>query len=287
MAETTRPAVRPVVAVLPERHGVASPETLFDLIAIAMRGHQFIRTQYARTDLQRNMLAEHLLRSDFTHILMLDADHRYQPDIVERLTRWVKPMEDGRRKKEEGRGKKEEGELIPSNGHGPQSFVRLSGPAGETDERLVVAGLAFRRAEPFDPNVYIVNREEHALYQPVEWGKGLMRVDIAGTAAMLISRKVFERLPKPWFAMDYSRAAEGKWPGEDIWFCERLGEAGIDIWVDTTVICPHLREGWVDQGSYESYARMAADKAEAMRQSFGQLGAAAQGAVLTEADLAG
>jgi hypothetical protein len=61
--------------------------------------------------------------------------------------------------------------------------------------------------------------------------------------------------------MDYSGAADGKWPGEDIWFSERCGEAGIKIWVDTTTICPHLRESWVDQTTYETYARMRGDEA--------------------------
>ena len=242
--------IRPVVAVLPERHGVASSETLFDLIAIAQRGHPFIRTQYARTDLQRNKLAEHLLQTDFTHVLMLDADHRYPPDIVERLTRWVRPK-------------------LTTDDRRPTTA------ANDGAERLVVAGLAFRRCEPYDPNVYLVDRERHELLQPAEWGKGLMPVDIAGTAAMLISRTVFERLPKPWFAMDYSGAADGKWPGEDIWFCERCREAGIRIWVDTTTICPHLREGWVDQRTYESYAAMAVS------------GAPIRPMVLTENDLTG
>jgi hypothetical protein len=205
-----------------------------------------VRTQYARTDLQRNKLAMYLLQSDFTHILMLDADHRYPADIVERLMRAVRP----KRTTDDGQPTTDE-------------------------ERLVVAGLAFRRSEPFDPNVFIVDPQRGELLQPVTWGQGLMAVDIAGTAAMLVSRKVFERLPKPWFAMDYSGCESGQWPGEDIWFCARVGEAGIKIWVDTTVICPHLREGWVDQRSYESYAAMAGD------------GAAVRQMVLTEADLVG
>ena len=149
-----RGKVRVMVGVLPERNGVPSPDILFDLIAIAQRGHPFVRIPYTRTDLARNSLAEHLLSEErFTHLLMLDADHRHPHDIVERLSKWV--IED------------------PS--------------------RQVVAGLAFRRGAPFDPCMYL-EAGDGQVYVPDEW-HGLMPVDLAGTAAMLISREVFERIP--------------------------------------------------------------------------------------------
>lgn len=222
-----QPVIRPIVGLLPERNGVPSAAIFFDMIAIAQRGWPFIRTDYGDTIVQRNKFAEHLMASDFTHLLMLDADHRHPPDIVERLTRWVK----------------------------------------QDPTRLVVAGLCFRRGVPFDPNVFIVNGAENAIYQPAEWGRGLMQVDIAGTAEMLIAREVFERLPKPWFARDYSGAAEGKWPGEDVWFSQRCGELGVDIWVDTTTTGPHLMESWVDAQTYRTYAAMTTPPARGMTEA--------------------
>jgi len=205
--------VRVLVGVLPERSGTPCADVLFDLIAIAQRGHPFIRTQYARTELQRNKMAAHLLRTDYTHLLMLDVDHRHPPDIVERLTRWVK----------------------------------------KDPTKLIVAGLAFRRCEPFDPCVFLVNAETGAIEQPAEWAPGLVEVDLVGTAAMLIHRSVFERVAQPWFAMDFSGAAEGKFPGEDMWFCQRARAAGIGVWCDLSTVSPHLIERWVDQGTFESY----------------------------------
>jgi hypothetical protein len=207
---------RVMVGVLPERNGVPSPDILFDLIAIAQRGHPFVRIPYTRTDLARNSLAEHLLSEErFTHVLMLDADHRHPHDIVERLSRWV--IED------------------PS--------------------RQVVAGLAFRRGAPFDPCMYM-EADNGQVYVPDEW-QGLLRVDLAGTAAMMISREVFERIPRPWFAFDYSGAAKREYPGEDMWFCRRCKEHGIPIWVDTTTVSPHLIENWVTEGTFRSYLEVA------------------------------
>lgn len=219
-----------LVGLLPERNGVPSVEILFDLIAIAQRGHAFVRTQYARTDLQRNKLAEHLLSTDYTHLLMLDADHRHPDNIVERLSRWV--------------------ERDPS--------------------RLVVAGLAFRRGQPYDPQAYIMR--DGKPMQPAEFKPGLAKVDFVGTAAMLINRVVFERLPKPWFAFDYRGANAGTWPGEDIWFCTSCMEAGIQVYCDMSCVSPHLAEAWIDQKTFETFREMTLDLAE-------------KSVTLTEADL--
>jgi len=218
MSETVQPKV--LIGLLPERNGVPSADILFDLLAIAMRGHAFIRTAYARTDLQRNKLAEHLLTTDYTHLLMIDADHRHPYDIVERLSRWV---------------------------------VRDPG-------KQVIAGLAFRRGQPYDPQAYVL--QDGRLAQPAEFKPGLAQVDYAGTAAMLIAREVFERLPKPWFAFDYRGAADGQWPGEDIWFCESCRQAGIKVWVDFTCVSPHLAESWINQRTFETFRAMTEELAE-------------------------
>lgn len=214
------PKPRVLVGVLPERNGVPSAEIFFDFIAIAQRGHPFVRIPYTRTDLARNSLGEHLLKDErFTHLLMLDADHRHPHDIVERLSKWV----------------------------------------CEDATREIVAGLAFRRGRPFDPCVYI--SDDCGIYVPSAWEPGaLLRADMVGTAAMLISREVFARLPRPWFAYDYSGAEKGWWPGEDIWFSRRCGEAGIPLWVDTGTVSPHLLESWVDENTFRTF--LAAEQAK-------------------------
>jgi len=84
-----------VLGILPERAGVACDEALFSLLAIVERGHPFFRVKYTRADKQRNTLAQMLLDSDYSHILMLDVDHKHPVDIVERLLVHDKPVMSG------------------------------------------------------------------------------------------------------------------------------------------------------------------------------------------------
>lgn len=205
---------RILVGVLPERGGAPNAEIFFDFIAIAQRGYPFVRVPYARTDLQRNRLAQHLLNDTrFTHLLMLDCDHRHPADIVEQLRARVE----------------------------------------EDPARRVIGGLAFRRGVPFDPCMYMLDADE-AVYAIEEWTPGnLLRVDLIGAAAMLVHRSVFEELPAPWFAYDYGRAHENSWPSEDIWFARRCRAAGIAIYADTGVVSPHYMDSYVDEATFRTH----------------------------------
>jgi hypothetical protein len=63
---------------------------------------------------------------------------------------------------------------------------------------------------------------------------GLERVDRVGTGVMLLKMSVFERAKQPWFAFLWE-GPEGEYTGEDWCLCEKLEEAGIDIYVDHDV----------------------------------------------------
>ena len=76
---------RPVVGVLMERTMAHADKVFFNLLGIAQQGWPFIRMNYGRTDLVRNKMAEHLLKSNFSHLIMLDIDHVHPMDIVQRL----------------------------------------------------------------------------------------------------------------------------------------------------------------------------------------------------------
>jgi hypothetical protein len=154
-----------------------------------------------------------LLDSECSHLLMLDVDHIHPMDIVKRLTRWVE----------------------------------------QDKHKLVVGGMNFRRSQPFDVCGFI-QTENGEYATPLNWVDGLMKVDILGTGCILISREVFERLPgPPWFAHDYSMAAQGSYPGQDVFFSKLCGEHGIDLWMDTTTTSPHLINAVVDQNTFRNY----------------------------------
>lgn len=61
----------------------------------------------------------------------------------------------------------------------------------------------------------------------------LCKVDAFGFGGCLVSRKVFEQVPEPWFTIDY-RA------GEDIAFCKRARDCGFQLFVDGQYSIGHI-----------------------------------------------
>ena len=102
---------RVIVGIPLERALSHANETFWRFMEIASRNPVFGRLPYQRTDLYRNKMAELLLSTDFTHLIMLDIDHTHPVDIIQRLSRWV---------------------LMD-------------------DKIKIVGGLNFRRGEPFEP----------------------------------------------------------------------------------------------------------------------------------------
>lgn len=110
-----KPWPRPLIGIPMERTLAHADKVFFNFLGIAQQGFPFIQIGYGRTDLVRNRMALHLLSTDFTHLVMLDADHIHPIDIVQRLM---------------------------------TSFIR------KPDLRIV-GGLNFRRGEPYDPCAFI------------------------------------------------------------------------------------------------------------------------------------
>jgi len=216
----------PILPALPY-----ADEVMPHFLEIARTGVDFFYHPFGSIDSVRNRVCEALLMSNFTHILMLDADQKHPINIVQRLARWVI----------------------------------------EKPERLVVAGLYFNRREPFMPLAWF--EEDDGLYQFVDWEDGLIEDPrMAGVAAgcLLISRKVFEKIERPWFYHIYDGAQEKKadfvYPTEDIGFCKKVREAGIQICIDTTIKSPHGRNAWVDEETYRTYNQMHPEETESLKE---------------------
>lgn len=74
-------------------------------------------------------------------------------------------------------------------------------------------------------------------YRPHRPTSGLQEVGITGSGALLIARRVFTVLERP-FLIDWD-AAGRKLAGPDIAFCRRAREAGFKIWVHYDYPCHH------------------------------------------------
>ena len=56
------------------------------------------------------------------------------------------------------------------------------------------------------------------------------------TGCMLIKREVFEKIPRPWFSLGPIE----KPVGEDIFFCSKAKEFGVEIYEDPTLVVKHI-----------------------------------------------
>lgn len=206
---------RILVAFLLER-SISYADLVFpSIVQIAAQGPVILNMPYQRTDLARNRASMELLKTDFTHLLMLDIDHVHPTDIIQRLARWV--LKD------------------------PKKYQ-------------VVGGLNFRRSEPYDPCAYRIGDDGSMYTIAWEKDDEIMEVDRLGTGSILIAREVFETIPPPWFWNDYSQSWRDAWPGEDIGFNKKCVENGIKMWVDLTVTSPHITPAIIDGTSWQKWA---------------------------------
>ena len=144
--------------------------------------------------------------------------------------------------------------------HPPDIVKRLARWVIHDPTKLVVAGRNFRRSEPYDPQVYDIN-DEDKLSHILEWEGDLIQVKVVGASAMLIDLRVMDIIPAPWFWNDYSSAAEGRFPGEDIGFCKKCLEYGVKVWCDMTAVSPHRTVGLVGEEVFEAYRKTDAGRA--------------------------
>jgi len=191
---------------------------------IAAQGPVVLNTPYQRTDLARNRASMELLKSDFTHLLMLDIDHVHPHDIIQRLAKWV--LKD------------------------PKKYQ-------------VVGGLNFRRSEPYDPCAYKTGADGSMYTIAWEKDDEIVEVDRLGTGSILIAREVFETIPPPWFWNDYSQSWRDAWPGEDIGFNKLCVQHGIKMWVDVTVTSPHITPAIIDGATWQKWTANNQDLMEA------------------------
>jgi hypothetical protein len=93
---------------------------------------------------------------------------------------------------------------------------------------------ATTRAEPVSPTARNIQIHEDGAvtFLPVYSNakEGIEVVDGIGCGIMLIKASVFDKLEKPYFY--FEQLKNNKLLGEDIYFCIKARDSGIDTWVD-------------------------------------------------------
>jgi len=206
--------------------GIPLERTIRDIafqafMQLAVKHPAWTIQSYTRCDIARNRMAMTLLEDErFTHLVMLDSDHVHPADVVARLVERVQ----------------------------------------EHPDWLVVAGLNFRRGEPYDPCVFFSKDGE--VLQPDEFGAVLSDPTmLVGTGSIIIAREVFERMlaeepDKPFFGYEYKPDWRyDQYSGVDMWFCRRCVEMGIQVYCDTSNTSPHIGDRLIDESAYREHRR--------------------------------
>ena len=146
---------------------------------------------WARNDLARVVKdkIDEYTEEQYTHVLWLDDDHTFNPDLAVKLI--------------------------------------------DHDQDMVSA-LYYARTSPFYPVVYVKDPSEEWKHFPIiEPPNALMQVDAVGFGALMMKRDVLDRVPEPWFTLDWKC-------GEDIAFCVQAKKYGVKIFCDGTYKLGHI-----------------------------------------------
>lgn len=112
------------------------------------------------------------------------------------------------------------------------------------DKDIVAANAHEKTFGPNGERIGMTKFGEYPNYEPrvVDTSKPF-ECSAVGTAVILIDLRSLERVPRPWF--DTSVAADGsvtKLLGEDIYFCAKAREHGLEVWCDPTFDVHHVGE---------------------------------------------
>ncbi len=214
------PKAPPKVAIwmpFPEAIGNAGAvvNAYVDIVMTADRhkvGLPLKQDRCGQMDYGRTRACLEAIEKGFTHILMLDADHKHGPaDLVERLLAHDKDVV------------------------GSLNFARGDGrPCAIIDTKC----------EPHWCNPL----DDLDLSDPGPAGVGMLKCKAIGTGALMIRLGAIKDWPQPWFYMPYPETKNigaDQWPGEDGGFSINCQRRGVEIWCDTDLNSPHATTKWI------------------------------------------
>lgn len=212
-------------AVLPERTGSANYECWTASIKMAMyggdKGFGFLEIPYIRVDHARNWIVGKFIKlseNPNDMLVMIDADHKYEPDIVERLSQHNPEMG-------------VVGTLLFRRGH-PHDPLFFS--CQEDGGKLV------------SPNDW----ERGGVYQCDATGSGVF-----GIRRWVFNKLEESGFNYPFFRYEYKKEDNFS-QSEDVRFALCCYKAKIHHYCDTSLEAPHLVVEWADEKRWNRHLNM-------------------------------
>lgn len=157
----------------------------------------------------------------------------------------------------------------------PNAIQRIVAVRDEHDLDMV-GGLCFRRADPYQPTLYMREQPNEGAYNFLEsWQDGVVEVDATGCAFLLIHKRVFEMIAGGPMPPHAERTRMGgpppnffRWEGtmgEDLRFCQDAKAAGARIWVDTRIEIEHVSEVRITRRDFLTQLALRGDETYAER----------------------
>lgn len=105
-----------------------------------------------------------------------------------------------------------------------------------SQQQDIVTALYFGRYPPYYPMAYLHSPSGNKYtFNPLrKWTGGLEKIDACGFGAILTHRRVFERIPPPWFSLKEDEH------GEDMYFCALCADYDIPIFLDSATEVGHI-----------------------------------------------
>jgi hypothetical protein len=130
---------------------------------------------------------------------------------------------------------------------GPDMMCVLARHFGNPQVDMVSA-VYYRRTPPPLPCVYLKNREKDDFrhYPIIVVPETLGEIDACGFGGVMMRRELLERVPEPWFTIDWQA-------GEDIAFCVKAKQHGARIFVDGAYKMGHV--GFPELITEENYRK--------------------------------
>ena len=125
------------------------------------------------------------------------------------------------------------------------------------DGYTMVGAVVHRRYPPFDAILYRgrLTQYHHVPDDEIYSGE-LIEVDATGGGCFIVNvNKVVDAIGvSGWFKL--VQGPTGKPVGEDIYFCNKLRDAGVKIYIDTSIQCGHKATMEVNSGTYYLYKKL-------------------------------